>query len=73
MSIVRDPVSGKYLSYTKGSIRRDYSVDLSNQAVYGDASYALGGGWAVNAGLRYDRVVYDFTNYLAPSPTTCGA
>ncbi|QZA78521.1 TonB-dependent receptor [Deefgea tanakiae] len=73
LSIVRDPVSGKYLSYTKGSIRRDYSVDLSNQAVYGDASYALGGGWGINAGLRYDRVVYDFTNYLKPSPTTGGA
>ncbi|MGL6041041.1 MAG: TonB-dependent receptor domain-containing protein, partial [Deefgea sp.] len=72
LSIVRDPRSGKYLSYTKGSIRRDYNVDLSNQAVYGDASYALGGGWGVNAGLRYDRVEYDFTNDLAPSPTTGG-
>lgn len=72
LSIVRDPASGKYLSYTKGTIRRDYSVDLSNQALYGDASYKLGGCWGINAGLRYDRVVYDFSNHLVASATTGG-
>lgn len=72
LAIVRDSASGKYLSYTKGSIRRDYSVDLSNQAVYGDASYKLNDAWGVNAGLRYDRVVYDFSNHLVASATTGG-
>ncbi len=72
LSIVRDPISGKYTSYTPGTIRRDYSVDLGNQALYGEASVVLGGGWGLNAGLRYDRVVYDFSNHLRASPTTGG-
>ncbi|WP_047394797.1 TonB-dependent receptor [Chitinibacter sp. ZOR0017] len=73
LSIVRDPKTGKYLSYKTGSVRRDYHVDLGNQAVFADASYPLGAGWAINGALRYDRVVYDFTNNLTPSATTGAA
>ncbi|WP_348945885.1 TonB-dependent receptor [Chitinibacter sp. FCG-7] len=73
LSIVRDPKTGKYLSYQTGSVRRDYRVDLGNQALFADASYALAAGWAINGAIRYDRVKYDFTNHLTPSATTGAA
>ncbi|WP_373976282.1 TonB-dependent receptor [Chitinibacter sp. SCUT-21] len=73
LSIVRDPKTGKYLSYKTGTVRRDYHVDLGNQALFADASYQLGAGWGINAALRYDRVEYDFTNHLKPSATTGAA
>lgn len=73
LSIVRDPKTGKYLSYKTGSVRRDYRVDLGNQAVFADANYQITRGLGVNGALRYDRVSYDFTNHLTPSATTGAA
>ncbi|WP_028456587.1 TonB-dependent receptor [Chitinilyticum litopenaei] len=70
LAIRRDPQSGKYTGYQSGSVRRDYAVDLSNQAVYADAHYDLGHGVNMHGALRYDRVSYDFSNHLAPSATT---
>ncbi|QLG88663.1 TonB-dependent receptor [Chitinibacter bivalviorum] len=68
--IKRDPKTGKYLSYKTGAVRRDYHVDLSNQALYADASYQFDHGLGLSAGLRYDGVKYDYTNYLKPSLIT---
>lgn len=73
LAIVRDPKTGKYLSYQTGSVRRDYHVDLGNQAVFADASYQIGSSFGLNGALRYDRVSYDFTNHLTPSATTGAA
>ncbi|MBM3117222.1 TonB-dependent receptor [Jeongeupia naejangsanensis] len=70
LAVQRDPASGRYLSYRETTRRRDYHVDLSNAAVYGEAQWAISRAWRATAGLRWDRVGYDYSNNLSPSATT---
>lgn len=70
LDIVRDPVTGDYLSYTVGSIRRDFEVDVMNVAPYMQFEFDFAENWRLNVGGRYDRIEYDYVNHLVPSPTT---
>ncbi|MBE9608540.1 TonB-dependent receptor family protein [Chitinilyticum piscinae] len=70
LNIRRDPLTGKYLDYQTGAVRRDYHVDLGNAALYADFGYQISPDFGINAGARYDRVSYDYTNALPASATT---
>jgi len=71
--VVRDPVTGIYLSDSFFAHRRDYSVKLANRALY--AQYELSPLEQVRVvlGGRYDDTTYDYTNHFAPSATTGAA
>ncbi len=70
LAIVRDPQTGRYLRYSNGLVRRDYQVDITNQALYAQSEYTPVESVRLVAGLRSDDIRYDYTNHLLPSPTT---
>lgn len=61
---------GQYISYTLGTASRDYTVDVNNQALYSQAEWAATPQTTVVAGIRHDRIGYDYTNRLTPSNST---
>ena len=70
LSITRDAASARYTGFTRGSLRRDYEVDIASLAAYTQLEYAAIKGVRLVAGLRADRISYDYTNKLTPSATT---
>lgn len=70
LAIVRDPITGRYLSYTVTSERRNYKTLIQNRAFYTQAELSPVVSVRVVLGGRYDRIDYDYTNNLAPSSTT---
>lgn len=70
LSIVRDPTSLIYTSYTPTTIRRDYSVMVDNKALYGQLEYRPSDAWQIVLGGRYDHIRYGFENNLTPSAVT---
>lgn len=60
-----DTDPGRYwLSYERVRSIYDYKVDFTSISPYLHMETDLGAGWRINAGLRYDRVNYDYTNAL---------
>jgi outer membrane receptor protein involved in Fe transport len=70
LDIVRDPVSGKYLSYTLSTTlldgKRDYVVDIDNTAVFAQWEFSPLQDMRAVIGGRSDSIQYDFVNNLAP-------
>lgn len=69
LSVLRDS-NLNYISYTVGSKRRQYSVGIDNPSAYAQAEIKPFNHTTFIAGLRHDKVSYDFTNDLTPSSTT---
>ena len=69
LSITRNG-SGQYVSYTKGTVARDYAVDVNTQAVYSQIEWQPSTQTSVVAGLRHDRIGDDYVNHLTPSGST---
>ena len=70
LAIVRDPASGSYTSFSAGSLRRDYEVDIRNQALYAQADWRISPQWKLQVGGRYDAIRYAYRNRLSASATT---
>lgn len=70
LTITRDPVSLKYLSYEAAALRRDYKVDISSQPFYTQVEYTPLKPLRLVFGARYDNIEYDYSNQLTPSATT---
>ncbi|HQT70504.1 MAG TPA: TonB-dependent receptor [Thiobacillus sp.] len=70
LDIVRDPVTGKYLSYTLSPTlldgKRDYAVDIDNTAVFAQWEFSPLRDVRAVVGGRSDSIQYDFVNHLAP-------
>ncbi len=71
LSIVRDPGSGRYLSYTVSSATattgvRNYTTDINNTAVFAQWETTPLTNWRVVMGARSDSIRYKFENNLAP-------
>lgn len=71
LSIVRDPVSGRYVSYTLASAAqplgvRDFTTDIDNDAAFAQFEFTPMKQLRVVAGGRADRIQYDYRNNLAP-------
>lgn len=62
--------NGVYTDYTPLTTRRDYTVNVKNQALYSQIEYAPVEKLNLVAGIRYDKITYDFNNKLTPSNTT---
>lgn len=69
LAITRN-ANGVYTSYTRGSVRRNYQVDIASHALYAQLEYAGIKDVRLVAGLRGDHITYDYTNQLTPSATT---
>ncbi|MEY2863162.1 MAG: hypothetical protein RLY58_869, partial [Pseudomonadota bacterium] len=69
LAVTRD-ATGRYVSYTTGSVRRDYAVNIDSQALYSQADWAVRPEVHVVAGARADWIRYDYSNHLTPSSTT---
>jgi len=70
LAVTRDPLSGSYLDYAFVAHRRDYQVDLSNEALYTQFEFTPVVDVRVVIGARYDAIEYDYTNNMVPSSTT---
>lgn len=71
LAIVRDPATGRYVSYTLASASqpqgvRDYQADIANTAWFGQFEFTPLARVRVVAGGRSDRISYDYHNHLAP-------
>lgn len=71
LSIVRDPASGRYVSYVLANATnsmgvRDYQADIHNQAVFAQWELSPFEKTRVVVGARLDSVEYDFKNTLSP-------
>ncbi|MDO9235494.1 MAG: TonB-dependent receptor [Aquabacterium sp.] len=69
LSITRDG-SGRYVSYAQGSVARDYAVDVQTQAVYSQVEWQPSSQISLVAGVRHDRIAYDYVNHLTPGSST---
>ncbi|MEY3202644.1 MAG: hypothetical protein RIR70_2194 [Pseudomonadota bacterium] len=69
LAITRN-ADGVYTGFTRGSVRRNYEVDITSHALYTQLEYAGIQNVRIVAGLRADRINYDYTNKLVPSSTT---
>lgn len=70
LSIVRDPASGSYVSYTLASALqpqgvRDYTTDIDNDALFAQWEFTPFKQLRVVTGGRLDRISYDYRNNLA--------
>ncbi|MFY7998461.1 MAG: TonB-dependent receptor [Candidatus Kapaibacteriota bacterium] len=73
LRIGRETVNGStiYNSVTQtDSTLTSYDVGLQNIAGYAQAEFVLTGQWKAIAGVRYDRLAFDFKNNLPPSAFT---
>lgn len=59
-----------YTGFTTGTLNRDYSTDILNTALSMEWQAKPAAAWLWVAGVRYDRVRYDFENHLPPSNST---
>ena len=71
LAVVRDPVSGKNLSYilansTQAKGVRDYMTDIDNLAWFAQYEFTPAQNWRVVAAVRNDRIRYDYQNKLSP-------
>lgn len=71
LAIVRDPVTGKNLSYVKSSATvplgvRDYQADIDNTAFFAQWEFTPAARTRVVVGGRSDAISFDFHNKLAP-------
>jgi iron complex outermembrane receptor protein len=71
LNVVRDPASGRYLSYTMASAAtplgvRDYQADIDNTAVFAQWEFTPVARTRVVLGARNDAISYAFRNKLAP-------
>lgn len=69
LAITRN-AQGVNVSYVPTGVLRDYEVDVDNQALYSQLEWAPVASVQLVAGLRHDRIGYDYTNRLTPSSTT---
>ena len=72
LCVVRDPVSGKNLSYTVSNATsprgvRDYTTDINNVAFFGQWEFTPIHNTRVVIGARSDAIKYDFANKLTPA------
>lgn len=72
LRITRDPVTGRYVSYTLASATdargvRDYDTDIANTAVFAQWEFSPAAKTRVVAGGRLDAIRYDYRNNLAPA------
>jgi iron complex outermembrane receptor protein len=72
LRVVRDPISGKNLSYTVANTTspkgvRDYTTNISNTAVFAQWEFNPFPLTHVVIGARSDAIHYDFTNKLSPA------
>jgi iron complex outermembrane recepter protein len=70
LSITKDSISQKYTSYKYTGVLRDYKASIQNQAIYSQINYMPIKDVNINAGLRYDNIVYNYQNNLTPSSIT---
>ncbi|CAN5902449.1 TonB-dependent receptor [soil metagenome] len=75
LRIVRDPVSGKNLSYSVANSSnpkgvRNYQADINNTAFFAQWELSPLPKMRVVIGARADKITYDFTNNLAPAGST---
>ncbi|HEU5051245.1 MAG TPA: TonB-dependent receptor [Gemmatimonadales bacterium] len=62
--------SGRYFTgYAEGDVQYDYDVTFWQVAPYAQADVAVTSRLQLNAGLRYDRLGYDYDNGLEPLAT----
>lgn len=62
---------GRYwLSYARVRDIYAYEVDFVSVSPYVHMETDIGERWRINAGLRYDRVRYDYDNHLGPDVTS---
>ena len=72
LRVIRDPVSGKNLSYTLANSTnpkgvRDYSTDITNTAFFAQWEFTPLPSARVVIGARSDAINYDFVNHLSPA------
>lgn len=72
LNISRDPVTGKYVSYTISSATdpkgvRNFQADINNVAAFVQWEFSPVGKTRVVAGGRVDTIRYDFHNNLSPA------
>ena len=72
LRVLRDPVSGKNLSYTVANTSnpkgvRDYSTDINNTAFFAQWEFTPVQHARVVIGARSDAIKYDFINHLSPA------
>jgi iron complex outermembrane receptor protein len=75
LNIVRDPASGRYLSYTLASATsplgvRDYQADIENTAFFAQWEFTPAARTRVVVGARNDAISYALRNKLAPLGST---
>lgn len=70
LAINRDAATRRYTGFTRGSVRRNYDVDITSHALYSQLEYAGIRGVRLVGGARADYIEYDYTNALPPSATT---
>jgi iron complex outermembrane receptor protein len=72
LRVVRDPISGKNLSYTLANSAtpkgvRDYATAITNTAFFAQWEFTPMPNARVVIGARSDAINYDFTNKLSPA------
>lgn len=72
LSIVRDPLTGRYVSYTVASASnplgvRNYEADIDNVAAFAQLEFSPLDRMRMVIGGRSDQIRYDFKNNLAPA------
>ncbi|MCO4089863.1 MAG: TonB-dependent receptor [Limnohabitans sp.] len=71
LAIVRDALTGRYISYSLNSVNnpngvRNYGVGIANDAAFAQLEFSPSDKVRVVAGGRYDSIRYDFKNNLTP-------
>ena len=71
LAIVRDALTGRYMSYSLNSVNnpngvRNYGVGIANDAAFAQLEFSPSDKVRVVAGGRYDSIRYDFKNNLTP-------
>ena len=72
LRVVRDPISGKNLSYSNANASnakgvRNYQTAIQNTAFFGQWEFSPLQKTRVVIGARADHISYDYTNNLAPA------
>ena len=75
LRITRDPVTGRYISYVLANTTnplgvRDYQADITNTAGFVQWEFSPLVKMRTVVGGRFDSILYDFKNNLAPAGST---
>lgn len=70
IEVFRDTATRVYTGFKQRQLLRDYDVDVDNQAIYAQASWAVIPTLNLVGGGRYDWISYDYNNHLQPSKVT---